>query len=51
MKYAEDIIKEIEKRGPIKVPEGYVASEDFDIWMHNDPSNTNIKKSDKQTSK
>ena len=34
MKYANDIIKEIKARGPIEIPEGCFASEDFDIWMH-----------------
>ncbi len=49
MKYAEDIVKEINERGPVKVPEGYVTGEDFDIWMHN-PSKDS-KNSDNQTSK
>jgi hypothetical protein len=51
MKYAEDIVKEINERGPIKIPEGYVTGEDFDIWMHSYPSNQDSKNSDNQTSK
>lgn len=34
MKYANDIIKEIKARGPVKVPEDCFVSEDFDVWIH-----------------
>ena len=34
MKYADEIIKEIEERGPAVVPDGYMAGEDFDEWLY-----------------
>ena len=33
VKFAEDIIKEIEERGSIEVPEGYVTGEAFEEWL------------------
>ncbi len=34
MKYANDIVKEMDARGAVEVPEECFASEDFDMWMH-----------------
>lgn len=34
MKYAKDIIEEIEKRGPISIPDGCFSDESFEKWMH-----------------
>lgn len=36
IKFAMDIIKEIEKRGSITVPSGYVTGEAFEEWMYED---------------
>lgn len=36
IKFAMDIIKEIEKRGPITVPSGYVTGEAFEEWLMHD---------------
>ena len=33
MKYADEIAKEIEERGQIKVPDGYVTGEEFEKWL------------------
>lgn len=33
IKYADDIIKEIEERGQIQVPEGCVTGEEFEKWL------------------
>ena len=34
MKYAEEIAKEIEERGSIKIPDNCYASDGFDKWMY-----------------
>lgn len=34
IKFAEDIVKEIQERGSVKVPEGYVTGEDFEEWLY-----------------
>lgn len=36
MKFAKDIIKDIEKRGVISVSEGYVTGESFERWLRQD---------------
>lgn len=36
IKFAEDIVKEIEERGPIYVPDGYVTGEAFEEWLYED---------------
>lgn len=36
IKFAEDIIKEIEERGSITVPRGYVTGEAFEEWLYED---------------
>lgn len=33
VKYAKDIIKEIQARGSIQVPEGYITGEAFEEWL------------------
>lgn len=33
MKYADDIVKDMDARGPIKVPEDCFASEEFDNYI------------------
>ena len=33
IKYADEVIEEIEERGPIQVPNGYVTGEEFDRWL------------------
>ena len=33
IKYANQIIKEIEERGQIQVPNGYVTVEEFEKWL------------------
>lgn len=34
IKFAVDIISEIEKRGAIVVPDGYVTGEAFERWLY-----------------
>ena len=34
IKFAMDIIKEIEKRGPITVPSGYITGEAYEEWLY-----------------
>lgn len=34
IKFAMDIIKEIEKRGSITVPKGYVTGEAYEEWLY-----------------
>lgn len=34
MKFSEEIIKEIRKRGNIKVPKGYITGESFEKWLY-----------------
>lgn len=36
IKFAMDIIKEIEKRGQITVPSGYVTGEVYEEWLYDD---------------
>ena len=43
IKFAEDITKQIEERGLITVPEGYVTGEAFEEWLY--------ESTDKETSK
>lgn len=40
IKYADDIIKEIEERGQIQIPEGCVTGEEFEEWLRRDKNNT-----------
>ncbi len=43
MRYAEDIIREINERGPINIPDNCYASDGFDRWMYgNDDCNDNL---------
>lgn len=37
IKFASDIVKEIENRGSITVPEGYVTGEAFENWLYEKP--------------
>lgn len=34
MKYAEEIVKELNKRGEITIPSNCVADDSFDKWIH-----------------
>lgn len=34
IKYAEDIVKEIEQRGTIKIPNGNVSGKEFERWLY-----------------
>lgn len=34
IKFAEEIVKEMEERGKIKVPKGYVTGEAFEEWLY-----------------
>ena len=34
IKLAEDIVKEMEERGTITVPQGCVTGEDFEEWLY-----------------
>lgn len=34
IKFAKDIISEIETRGSVEVPNGYVTGEAFEKWMY-----------------
>jgi hypothetical protein len=36
VKMAKDIIKDIENRGKISVPDGYVTGEAFEKWLYED---------------
>ena len=36
IKYTDKIAKEIEERGEIQVPEGYVTGEEFEKWLYNE---------------
>ena len=36
VKFADDIVKEIQERGNIEVPEGYVTGEPYEEWLHNE---------------
>lgn len=42
IKFAEEIIKEIEKRGSVKVPNGNVTGEEFEKWLMVDYYLSNI---------
>ena len=35
IKFADEIIKEIEKRGSVKIPNGNVTGEEFEKWLKN----------------
>lgn len=35
IKSAKDIIKEIKKRGPIIIKDGYITGEAFEKWLRN----------------
>lgn len=37
IKYADKIIKDIESRGPISVPDNCVTGEEFEKWMRENP--------------
>lgn len=34
IKFATEIMKEIEARGNVRIPEGYVTGEAFEKWMY-----------------
>jgi hypothetical protein len=34
MRYANEIANEIEKRGPVTIPEGCMTGEEFDMWLY-----------------
>lgn len=34
VKFADEIVKEIQARGSIMVPEGYVTGEEFENWLY-----------------
>ena len=36
IKMAKDIIKDIENRGQISVPDGYITGEAFEKWLYED---------------
>ena len=44
IKYADQIVKEINKRGPITIPKGCVTGEEFEKWLYekSDKSNKNF---------
>lgn len=44
IKYAEDIVKEIDERGTIKIPDNCVTGEEFEKWLYEE--NTEIKNKD-----
>ena len=33
IKFADEIIKEIEKRGSVKIPNGNLTGEEFEKWL------------------
>ena len=39
VKYANEIVKEIEERGQIQVPEGCVTGEEYEKWMRGENIN------------
>lgn len=41
IKFAEDIVREIKKRGEVSVPEGYVTGEEHEKWMREDKKQIN----------
>lgn len=43
MKYAKDIVEEMNKRGPVKIPDGCFADETFDEYMHDTIDTIEIK--------
>ena len=53
IKFAEDIIKEIQARGSIQVPEVYITGEAFEEWLRSEqifiklPDNIDVKKENK----
>lgn len=36
IKYANEIAKEIEERGEIQIPDGYVTGEEYEKWLYNE---------------
>ena len=34
IKYADQIVEEIDKRGPITIPKGCVTGEEFEKWLY-----------------
>lgn len=36
VRFADEIVKEIQTRGSIMVPEGYVTGEEFENWLYYD---------------
>ncbi|MCR5102563.1 MAG: hypothetical protein K6B41_14545 [Butyrivibrio sp.] len=34
MKYSDEIVKQMDDRGPVEIPDGCFASEEFDEWMY-----------------
>lgn len=44
IKYADEIVKEIEQRGVIKIPNGNVSGEEFEKWLYEE--DTKIKNKD-----
>ena len=48
IKYADDIIKEINNRGTIQIPENSATGEEFEKWLYEDNINEKeIKKTTK----
>ena len=35
IKFADEIIKDIEKRGSVKIPNGNLTGEEFEKWLKN----------------
>jgi hypothetical protein len=46
IKYADEIAKEIEERGRIQIPDGYITGEEFENWLRNKSVKGNASFSD-----
>ena len=44
IKYADQIVKEINKRGPITIPKGCVTGEEFEKWLYEESNKNFINK-------
>jgi len=42
IKFAKDIVKDIEERGVVSVPEGYVIGENFERWLYEPNDNNDV---------
>lgn len=42
IKFAIDIVEEIEKRGSITVPIGYVTGETYEEWLYKNPTENEL---------